>query len=138
MTSHAKVPWLDEYPDAVEWLFDKARPEIATRMVQKMEGSEVIRQSEAQSSGKSKPAPKAKAKAKAAGGMAGIDSFRLCSEEPVSLYTKKSKRVKTFVDVVMGSASYVVHLIDRDFSSAVSNNLKLGKMCFLQCSARTN
>lgn len=125
-----KVPWLDEYPDAVEWLFEKARPDVASRMVFKMEGSEVIKQSEDVASGKSgKSAAKAKAKAKAkaaSSNPAGIDSYRLCAEEVVSLHTKKSKRVKTFVDVIMGSASYVIFLIDRDFASAASINLILG------------
>ena len=128
--NYSKVPWLDEYPDAVEWLFEKARPDVASRMVFKMEGSEVINQSDDVASGKSgKGAAKAKAKAKAKAASAnpsGIDSYRLCAEEVVSLHTKKSRRVKTFVDVIMGSASYVIFLIDRDFASAAANNLILG------------
>ena len=63
---HDQVPWLDDYPDGVEWLFDKARPDVASRMVFKMEGSELIKQSDDFASGKAgKSAAKAKPKAKA-------------------------------------------------------------------------
>lgn len=125
VTLPCEVPWLDEYPDGVEWVFDKARPEVASRMVHKMDGAEVVKTSEENSTAP-RPNAKAKAKSRSSGTICGIDSFRLCSEECVILNTSKSKRVKTFIDVVMGSALYVTSLIDRDFSSAVTNNLILG------------
>lgn len=108
----------------MEWIFDKARPELATRMVTKMEGSEVVKSS-SDTSKQAKKLPKAKAKAKAGNSVHGVDSFRLCSEEVITLHTQK-KRVKTFADIIVGSASYVISLIDRDFSNVASLNLNLG------------
>lgn len=120
----SKVPWLEDYSDPVEWIFERSRPELASRIVHKMEGAEVMKMGSA-SSGK-KPKAKAKAKSKAHSSTGGIDSFRLCAEETIQPCTDKSKRAKTFVDVVCGSASYVIHLIDRDFQQAASQGLILG------------
>lgn len=91
-------------------------------MVAKMEGAAIIADNP-QPKAKAKAAAKAKSKGSQNG--ASVDSFRLCSEEVATLHTNGSKRVKTFVDVVLGSASYVTNLIDRDFGNACSRNMFL-------------
>ena len=118
---------MDEYQGAVEWLVDKPRPELSSRLVQKMEGSEIMKSSD---NAPRKAASKAKAKSKATNTtFCGIDSFRLCSEHPMELNIKATNRVKTFADVLISSASYVIHLIDKDFAGAASTNLRL--VCML-------
>ena len=123
-----QVPWLEDHPSGVEWIFDRQRPELASRMIHKMDQSQVVLQSQESNSTKApKAKAKAKAKARANGSLrCGVDSFRICADEVVAPCTKATGRIQTFVDVLMGSAVYVIQSIDRDFAQAATRNLKLG------------
>lgn len=121
-----EVPWLDEHPGGVEWIFERQKPELASRMVHKMDQSQVVVQSNQKPTApKAKAAAKPKAKARA-GLQCGVDTFKICSEEVIPpCVGGSSGRVQTFVDVIIGSAAYVLKSIDRDFAQAASKNLPL-------------
>ena len=122
------MPWLEDHASGVEWIFDRQRPELASRMIHKMDQSQVVLQSQESNSSKApKAKASAKAKAKASGSLrCGVDTFRICADEAVPPCTEATGRIQTFVDVLMGSAVYVMQAIDRDFAQAATRNLKLG------------
>lgn len=121
------MPWVEESESPVEWLFDKPRPDIASRMVQKMSGSPVLGVLGEQDKG-------AKRTASAAGGGAqgpakrqktssAVDGFRLCAEHVVP--PTCFNRPTTYADVVLVSAKHVINLVDTEFSGAATDNMLL-------------
>lgn len=117
------VPWVEESPSPVEWIFDRSRPDVAARIVANLAKAAIVTESENNkrpSNGKV-PAPKRQK----TGGPASFDPLKMVSGEVTTAMVPGTNRAMTFADMLLQSAMNVIAIVDTEFSNAASSSMKL-------------
>lgn len=117
---------MDEAPSPVEWLFDKARPELGSRLSFNVGKAAVVTGGDTNKrpSNGTMPKPKRQRTGSHPQAMA-IDTLKLVAADVVSATVPGSSRPTTFVDMLIHSAAFVVTTADAEFSNAASTNMTL-------------
>ena len=121
----SEVPWIDEAPAPVEWLFDKPRPDLAARLIANLTNAVVVaseRASGKRSSSGSLPAAK---RQKTGTSAQTIDALKMVSSDVTPATAPGSSRHMTFADMLLHCVGFVIGVIDQEFSNAASTNMLL-------------
>ena len=113
---------MDEAPSPVEWILDKARPDVAARMVTNLSKAAIVtvNDNKRPSNGKVPAGKRQKT-----GGPASFDPLKMVSQDVTTAMVPGTNRPMTFVDMLLQSSLKVIGMVDAEFSNAASANMKL-------------
>lgn len=118
-----QVPWVEEAPSPVEWIFDRSRPDVAARIVANLAKAAIVTENENNKRPSNGKVPAAKRQK--TGGPASFDPLKMVSGEVTTAMVPGTNRAMTFADMLLQSAMNVIAIVDTEFSNAASSGMKL-------------
>ena len=117
---------MDEAPSPVEWIFDKARPDLGSRLSFNVGKAAVVTGGDTNKRPSSGAVPKPKRQRTGPNSQTTtIDTLKLVAGDVVSATVPGSSRPTTFADMLVHSAAFVVATADAEFSNAASTSMTL-------------
>ncbi len=120
-----EVPWIDEAPAPVEWLFDKPRPDLAARLIANLSNAVVVSGEQASGKRSSSGSVPAAKRQKTGTSAQTIDSLKMVSSDVTPATAPGSSRPLTFADMLLHCVDFIIRVIDQEFSNAASVNMLL-------------
>lgn len=118
------VPWLDEAPSPVDWLFDRPRPDLGSRLIFNMAKTSLVTggSTGGKRSATNGAAAAAKRRRTATGSTeGGLDTLRMTADHVINAVAGDGGRCMTFADMLIDSVVFVVHKIDAEFANAATS-----------------